>query len=364
MKKNYLLFFIIAFYSVIGQAQVVVNLFPDLAKQFFIDNVWNTTIINPTASPINAYVQVSIKDKNNATVLDITTQVLSLQSGMNHLTSTEGISGRWAYGSNTISSILQQTGSLPFGTYMFCTTVYSPLNKILGSACEERDIAPLSPPLLSNPANTEVIEITNPVLIWIPPRPIMNIQVTYNLRLVQVQTGQSPAEALLQDAPLLNLSGLTTNTLNYPVDAQPLQVGQTYAWQVAATYEGYNLGTTDIWTFTVKVPEPPVSESIIYPVVSKKSDAKFYVTHGVFRFAYVNRANEKNLKYTIKQADNKGTLLSNLPVEALKPGTNKIQVDLSKNPGLKKDSFYTLEITDTKKQSYKLLYYYAAWESK
>ncbi len=269
------------------------------------------------------------------------------------------MSGKWIYGNIQSAIILQQTGRLPFGSYVFCVTVFSNANKQLGVSCDEREVAPMAPPQLASPYDKDVIDIKNPILTWIPPRPMeSDIIVTYALRLVELQSGQNSSEALLQNAPLLNLSGLTNTFLNYPVSAPELKTGSTYAWQVGASYEGYNLGTTDIWTFTVKGKDPAQTDDIIFPFVSKKSDAKFYISHGIFRFAYNNKANEKALTYMITYMGKKQEKLSSLPEVALKPGVNKVQVDIRKNAALKKNEYYTLEVKDSKGQIYKLLYYY------
>jgi hypothetical protein len=343
----------------LSKAQVAINLFSFPAKQFFIDDLWKTVIINASTSPVTAYIQLTISDNNHASILTVTTSLQNLSPGLNHLTSTEGLSGKWIYGNTTSAAILQQTGRLPYGAYVFCVTVFSNMNKQLGVNCIEPEVAPMTPPQLSSPYNTEAIEIKNPVLTWIPPRPVeQGIIVSYNLRLVEMQSSQNSSEALLQNPPLLNLTDLTNTYLNYPVSAPELKSGSTYAWQVGASYEGYNLGTTDIWTFTVKVKEEPPMDDIIYPFVSKKSDAKFYVSHGIFRFAYDNKANEKELTYKITGTDKKQEKLLSLPQVILKSGVNKVQVDIRKNAALKKNEYYNLEVKDSKGKIYKLLYYY------
>jgi hypothetical protein len=339
-------------------AQVAINLFPSPANQFFIDNLWNTTIINPSASAINAQVQFAIRDNTSSPILTINIPLENLTPGVNHITSMEAQSGKWAYGNSSASLMLQQTGKLPFGAYTFCVTVVSASNKPLGSYCEEREVKPISSPLLSSPYNEEEIAITNPMLVWIPPQPLLGITISYALRLVEVQQGQSPEQAMLQGPALLNLNGLTNINLNYPADAPCLQQGREYAWQVGASYEGYNLGTTDIWTFKIKKPVIKETDDAIYPVASKKSDAKFYVSHGIFHFAYNNKNGEKNLTYTIQSIGENKERLKSLPDIMLKPGMNKIDIDVKHNPGLKSECYYDLMVKDSKGQIFKILYYY------
>jgi len=341
-----------------GKSQVVVNLFPSPANQFFIDDLWNTALINASASNVTALVQFIIRDNTSTPVLSINIPPDNLVPGGNHITASQSLGGKWNYGNSFASSILQQTGKLPFGAYTFCVNVISTSNKPLGSDCEEKDIKPISPPVLSSPYNTEDIAITNPLLVWIPPLPLLDITVNYALKLVEVQQGQTPELALLQNPPLLNLSGLTGTSLNYPADAVALQPGAEYAWQVGASYQSYDLGITEIWEFTVKKQVQNVPDAIIYPVASKKSDAKFYISHGIFRVAYNNKNSEKSLVYKIQSIGQDKEGLKSLPEIFLKPGVNKVDIDIKHNPGLKSEKYYTLTIKDNKGQLFTVLYYY------
>ena len=222
----------------------------------------------------------------------------------------------------------------------------------------EKAIKSMLPPQLSYPANESVIDIKYPVLIWAPPRPINGMMVTYNLRLVEILKGQTLAEALLQNPAMVNLSGLSNTFLNYPADATPLHMDGHYAWQVAASYGVQSLGVTDMWSFTVKNKEEKKDDDIEYPVAEKVSKARFYVTHGVFHFVYNNKANEKVLSYTIKSMDNSVANMKELPPIELQPGMNKLDIDLKQRKELKNNTYYYLEIKDSRRQVYKLMYYY------
>jgi len=221
----------------------------------------------------------------------------------------------------------------------------------------EKAIKSMLPPQLSYPANESVIDIQYPVLIWIPPRPIEGMLVTYNLRLVEILKGQSLAEALLQNPPLLDLSGLSNTFLNYPVDATPLRADAHYAWQVSASSGGQSLGVTDMWSFTVKKDNDKKDDNVEYPVATKVAKERFYLTDGVFHFVYNNTANETTLSYTIKSMTT-AKQISGLPVIKLKPGMNKLKVDLQQSGMLKSGTYYNLQIRDSRQQLYKITYYY------
>lgn len=252
-------------------------------------------------------------------------------------------------------------------------------------------------PQLSYPEDKSLVEVPNPVFIWLPPPTPGGTLIMYSIRLVKMQSGQTPQEALLQNPPLVNLEGLTNNFLSYPSDAPALDNGAQYAWQVAASSAGKSLGEADISTFSVvhrtdqKSQEEPElfspnkqkSDSStkqnkknsqtaniaqnpnkkqtnvfdVYPVASVVSDGHFYLTNGTFKFAYINKANDKTLTYTIRRLD-KNENLSSLPKLSINPGTNKLVINLEHNGEMEQGKYYDLEITDSKGQVYKLLYYY------
>lgn len=222
----------------------------------------------------------------------------------------------------------------------------------------ERALKSMLPPQLSYPSNEAIIDVQYPVLIWIPPRPTSGMMVTYTLRLVEILKGQTLSEALLQNPPLINMSGLSNTFLNYPLDATPLKVDGHYAWQVSASASGQSLGVTNMWSFSIKDNKVKKDNAIQYPVASKVSKERFYVTHGIFHFVYNNSANEKILSYTIKNMGKSIGNITGLPLIKLKPGMNKLQVDLQQSGKLKNGTYYYLEIRDKQQQVYKLMYYY------
>lgn len=355
MKKlRFYLLLLICLISTISRAQVAINLFPSIANQFSIDDLWKTIIINPTQHSITGYISFQIKTGANTNVLTLTTQTLNLQPGANHLTPSEGTSAKWLYGNGEEAATLQSTEKLPFGGYTFCVTVYSTANSSLGVNCDERNITPMLPPQIAVPSENATVSVKYPVLSWIPPRPSAN-GITYSLRLTKLQNGQTPVQALFQNPPLLNETNLTSAFLSYPVNAPALTPG-TYVWQVEANSGSVNIGTTDIGSFNVKAPESS-QENIIYPVASKSSKEKFYVSRGIFRFAYDNTCNENILSYTIISMKNHEKL-KGLPEFALRPGVNRLQVDLKQSGALKNGDYYYLEIKDKRGQTYKVMYYY------
>lgn len=261
-----------------------------------------------------------------------------------------------------------------------------------------RSVNPMVHPQISSPSNQSDVFIDHPVFIWTPPPISGGVMVTYSIRLVQVLSGQTPEEALLQNPPLLNLVGLNNTFLTYPPDAPPLENNAQYAWQVAANSGGKSLGAAEIGLFNIKKPDKKRAEEgkltttndnknkqntdstpkptkntpnanvaqkpqnksntdfDVYPVATEVSDGHFYVTKGIVRFAYINKANDTKLNYSIKCLD-KNENLNSLPEVQINHGTNKLEINLQHN-GLEENKYYDLEITDSKGHVYKLVYYY------
>ncbi|HXB10535.1 MAG TPA: hypothetical protein VNZ45_01000, partial [Bacteroidia bacterium] len=147
-----------------GNAQVSVILYPSPAKQFFIDDLWKTTLINTSTSSNHVIIQCQIKTGNSQDVLTITTQAVTLSPGANSLNATESETAKWNYGSAGAAAILKSTGKLPYGQYTLCIMITTLTGKPLGSNCEELDIQPMLPPELASPRNEEVLTMQYPVL--------------------------------------------------------------------------------------------------------------------------------------------------------------------------------------------------------
>ncbi len=137
-----------------------------------------------------------------------------------------------------------------------------------------------------------------------------------------------------------------------------VHVNGHYAWQVAASCGGQSLGVTDMWSFTVKKNETQSDDDIIYPFAAKTANSKFYVSHGIFRFAYNNKNGEASLSYKLHCMGDNMKAIPNLPTLKLMAGVNKLALDLRDAAALKENQYYYLEITDSKGQVYTLTYYY------
>ena len=367
-KKIYLLLF--CFLLLITNrsfSQVVTVTLPQAPDgQFFINDLNNIILINTKSSPLSGYLLITISDGNQVTIFTLQTPVTQIQPGFNNLASSKILlSGTMTYAGTSYALQLKTTGQLLPWQYVFCCTFYSTSGQILGVNCQEREVKTLFPPRLTYPSDGMQIPDLYPALSWTAPGILTNPNVTYHLRLVQIQSGQSPELAYSINNPLIDGNYINANVLQYPVNAQPLVYGQTYVWQVSATEQGYNLGVTQLWTFTPTEKKDtiksPVPDSISYPIVTKQVKGDFYLAKGILRFAYTNKTNEHVLSYKIYDAKSRDTIKYNAIVH-LQYGLNRIRIPLGESNLFKDGEFYLLDLEDTNRVHYYLSFIYKSQE--
>ena len=346
-------------------AQVVnVTIPASPSGQFFINDLNNISLINTKPSILIGYMVVAIQDKNLSTVFTIQSPVTQLQPGFTSLASSKLLlSGTMTYGDNSAAVLLKTTGQLPPGQYVFCATFYSTSKQVLGLNCQETQIQLLYPPRLTYPQNGQNIKDLLPVLSWTAPGPLSDPNVTYHLRLVEVMSGQSTQLAFSINNALIDGDYANLNALQYPVNAQPLVYGQTYAWQVSASDQGYNLGITQLWTFTpsqVKnLVEYPTPDSTSYPIVAKQLTGGFYVAKNILRFAYTNRTDDSLLSYTIYDVASSDTVQYKTTMPLLY-GMNRVRMPIGSSNLFTNGEFYLLDIEDANEIHYYLSFVYVS----
>jgi len=89
--------------------------------------------------------------------------------------------------------------------------------------------------LLTTPFNEQKLEVKYPLFSWTSTLSFQNLSnVTYQFKLVEVLSYQSPAAAILSNPTLYEKEVGTNTILQYPIDAPELQDCKQYAWQVIA----------------------------------------------------------------------------------------------------------------------------------
>lgn len=154
---------------------------------------------------------------------------------------------------------IENTGRLPEGDYeieleaepMDPTRLISSLP---GRATVSARVA--EPPVLIYPSNGALVTEATPQFSWSPATGVPgNTMVQYSLRIVEINAGQTPLQALRSNIPHVETVVTGTTTFTYLPNELPLQNGRRYVWQIVASGATEILpfsdnGETDIYTFT------------------------------------------------------------------------------------------------------------------
>ena len=161
-----------------------------------------------------------------------------------------------------------QTGAFPEGNY---TLTIEPILAQSGAPAGAPGVANFSvlypqPPILIAPSDESLLaeSMSVPVFSWSPIMGPPGTSFEYEFLLVQLFEGQSPGDALVSNRAHAEAT-LMSNIFPYTPDNLPLEVGESYAWQITARdVNGQipvkNDGKSEIYTFTYGDDEDDESE--------------------------------------------------------------------------------------------------------
>lgn len=381
----------------VSKAQIIIQPQSVSSTTISIDNLYAVMFTNGTTTPLSGYLEIKVSDATQGLVFVSKTPVFTILSGTMSLPQAIAGASSKQFGNNKIGNNFSQTGQLPYGSFTICYTFYTPGEAgVKAMNCRQQQVQPAMPPFLVSPYNREQIATTYPILVWHPPAPIDPSVVTYAIKLTKLNSGQSYAQALKQNIPLLERSGLSQPQLPYPSMAPALQTKQDYVWQIAAFTGAQSLGITEIWSFRIGEQsalkdgdeEQEVDEEF-YPRIDNFHGEGHYMTSGIIRFAFDNRSQDTVLLYQVIIADtslnesgvvigstedsllldstvvvtdpeqsDSSQLIPNVPIVPLMFGLNEVSMDLTDWTGWIEDQYYILQVTDSKRRNYTLKYQY------
>lgn len=248
------LYIVLSCLALTGKAQVSVQLQPIMPVQLRLTDMWRANVMNSSGAEINAYLKGSVSYGNTTLIVEGTSQPLVLKPGINVINPASINIRGYEFNPAVNLPNLSSTELFPFGSYVVCLKVYNANSSELGASCIEAIIKPLSPPMLLSPYNEAQVHTAYPLLIWSPPTPVPSgMQVQYDLKIVEVLSGQNPADAIQRNFALIQESDLHSNLFQYPVNAVKLEPKKQYAWQVVAKGDNFLIGSTEVWSFTMVV---------------------------------------------------------------------------------------------------------------
>ncbi len=109
-------------------------------------------------------------------------------------------------------------------------------------------------PSLLHPVEEAIVSTRFPVFQWNSASMKSGVRIYYVLRITELQSGQSPQQALESNPAIFMNNKISIPTYVYPVSAEPFRTGIRYVWQVQAIDEygsplGDNNGKSEIREF-------------------------------------------------------------------------------------------------------------------
>lgn len=352
-----------------AHAQVVLNLqLPPLGLTIK-PQLWNLSLVNTSGQDMQVRIEMVMTDVNtNQRVLTGTSRLMLLPRGIKQIQLTDVMPITYNPGSPGYAVDPSPEGFLPIGLFNICYTVISINNDAvdrLSEECETIEIEPISPPQLMMPLDEEQVDITRPFFAWIPPSPFNTLNsLLYDWVLVEVQSTQSPADAIQQNVPVLSRQNISFTNFQYPLASPELDSSKLYAWRITAKNNMTPVANSEVWSFRVR--QFGLDTALIkagapyFAKLKREEDASYSICSGVLRYEYLHELNEPRVEvaiFDISDAGRKQVQLdsTSLPVQF---GQNFQQIDLRNNTDMIDKHMYLLELVNARKERWCLKFEY------
>jgi len=324
--------------------------------------LWNLMITNTEKFSVSAHINLMMTSQSGQQILSAKTITYNFPPGNTMLNASNLAPIQYAIVTTDWILDASQNGFLPPGIFQICYTLSPDDGAHLGSAqqCNTISIEPLSPPRLITPEDQSQIDTSSiPQFIWIPPAPLnLFSNLTYDLYLVQVDSFQTPAEAVQMNIPILYQQNISGNNLLYPLSAPALQQDVKYAWQVTAKNNQSPVAVTETWVFTLKKAPVKNTDSSDLPFVrlEKNDQSGYAISAGKLKFAYTNEAADSvwNVSFFDISSRQPMPIVVSMDSIPLKNGLNLVQMDLTNNTQFINQHLYLMEIRNSRQEVWRL----------
>ncbi len=331
------------------QAQLTISVQLPSAGMVQQDQLWNLVVMNGSNKNLDAVLLLSLQDLSTGqTVLTGSTRSVVFPPGAKSLRVADLQPVQYNnYGATSLGG-----SYIPLGAYTACYTiskVTAETQEPIASECVRININPLSPPLLNLPADKAKIATPYPQFSWMPPAPLnMFNDLSYELNVVEVLEGQSPAEAISNNTPVYSRSMLQAPYESYATSYTPLEKNKTYGWQVTARNGMNYAAVTEIWTFDMKGDSANVEshdKSYIELKSNQPSGAAYPLSTREVRLKYYSYGS--TFKGVFRFYNNTNTLVKEISRNIVY-GDNYLSIPLDKS--FEKDVLYKAEFIDEQKR--------------
>lgn len=345
-------------------AQVIVT--PQFQRTGLLQKqqLWNMLLTNTSNGNITGHLQIILSD--NATgqaVLSGTAKSFVITPGNMQINASlmEPVQYTQLSGNYVIDP--GPNGFLPLGNFSVCINYFRHESDAVNQIAEECDfieIEPLSPPQLVMPADESQETQPLPSFSWLPPAPAnFFTNLRYDLDVVEVYPGQSAADAVQQNIPLLHQPDIVSSFLLYAASAPALEYDKQYAWRIMAKSNGTVVSTSEIWSFTLAHEQNITSlktNGLPYSKLTKADQPGYSLQVNFLKFEYLNEAGDStwNAKVYDVTTPFVDTVALRFDTILMKPGQNLINLDLTNKTVFTDRHYYLLELTNQWNEKWRL----------
>jgi hypothetical protein len=317
------------------------------------NQLWNLVLANSSGNAMTGRLEMVLSDRQTsqelmtATTTEFTLSKGSLLVNINKLNPV-------SYNYIGIEPDKQINSLLPVGAYTACYIFVrnpnSDKREIMAEECVAFDVEPLSPPMLSFPADSAVLDINPTQFSWTPPTPsaLLN-RLHYEVLITEVQPSQKAAEAVLENIPFFSTDQAPNNFLSYSAAQPAFENDKWYAWQVIARDNNNYAGKSEVWVFKVKKPSTEAEKLSGLPYVHlKKNGAERTVApNGTLRFYYFNQSADKTVSLSIEDLTEKTNAKAATSTMEIARGDNYLQKDISRMVKAEEGHVYMLSLRNS-----------------
>lgn len=233
-------------------------------NQLYNVNLWSLNARNTSRETVDVYFYGEITKINTGTVARGNTQRLKLAPNFTYHFTPSDFRVEVGFIDPNLADGLKKK-LIPEGSYRFCVYARShDDNKTLGRDCQTINVLYSRTIQLIYPPDSSETPRSSPLTFsWTPLNLPGQQVIDYTIRIVPVDSGQTPHHAMKRNHPIFVERNIKTTMWTYPLNAPSLVEGQTYAWQIEgySSISSHKLGESEIWTFTIASRMPDVVDT-------------------------------------------------------------------------------------------------------
>lgn len=239
-----------------GKVQVVLHAPPPF--QMNIESLWRVDLINSSTKRMVRLVGIATETRSRKWIASGVSINFEIPSGFTSVNPNE-ISPIDYDADPDYNEIVTRTGKVPSGEYTICMYVVDAVtNDTLGKDCiNQHLVLNVTPPQLIHPRKSSIVQERLPAFSWTPISPLVPVaEITYSIKVVEILGRQSPIDAIQSNTVWFGEDDIPIPLIQYPLSAEPLEAGISYAWQISAfgTTAGgvrVELCRSEIWSFSI-----------------------------------------------------------------------------------------------------------------